>query len=191
MKPLTTSEIQAMVENGQTEDRSLGFKGELPGHSDSEKLKFIEDASSFANAGGGHIIYGIAEKRDASGQPTGVAGEVVGVEIESVEKATLRLDQLLQVGVSPRIQGYRLYAVGQFKRGPVIALYVPRSWNGPHMVTLQGKQRFYRGTAPASTGWKSMRFAPRLSAPRPQPNESPVSVMSAWGELSLARRRRA
>lgn len=48
---------------------------------------------------------------------------------------------MLRDGIEPRIFGVEIGAVGQFSKGPVLVLYVPRSFNGPHM--FKGSPRFY------------------------------------------------
>ncbi|MBI4914544.1 MAG: ATP-binding protein [Acidobacteria bacterium] len=142
MKRLTSDDLREMVEVGAAESRHLSFKEELPGQLDSDRVRFLEEAASLANAGGGHLVYGVSDKRGPGGEPTGVAGEVVGVQVTSVENTLLRMESLLRAGVRPRIPACQLYAVEGFDRGPVIVFQTPRSWVGPHMVSLQEQQRF-------------------------------------------------
>ena len=62
-KPLadiTADDIQHLVEEGTPEKRTLEFKVELPGTKESEKKEFLADVSSFANAVGGDLIFGVA-----------------------------------------------------------------------------------------------------------------------------------
>jgi hypothetical protein len=49
---------------------------------------------------------------------------------------------MIQTGIEPRLSGLRIEAV-QTQHGIVIAIRIPRSWVAPHMVVLQGLQRFY------------------------------------------------
>ena len=62
------SDISALIANDVRENRMLDYKEKLPGSSDSEKTELLADVSSFANAAGGYILYGIREKRDARQQ---------------------------------------------------------------------------------------------------------------------------
>lgn len=143
MSDLTAEEIKAMIANGEREDRSLEFKEQLPGPTDSEKLEFLCDVAALANGGGGRLVYGIKEKRDANGQATGVAEAAPGVDDANLGKIQLGLEQALQRGIEPRIPGYRFYSIVRLGENPLVVLDVPRSWLAPHMVCRDEKQLFY------------------------------------------------
>lgn len=143
MADLTADEINAMVANGEREDRSLEFKEQLPGPTDPEKLEFLCDVAALANGGGGRLVYGIKEKRDANGQATGVAEAAPGVDDANLSKIMLALEQVLQRGIEPRVHGHRFYSVVGVGENPVVVLEVPRSWVAPHMVCRDEKQLFY------------------------------------------------
>jgi hypothetical protein len=143
MVDLTASDINAMIANEERENRSLEFKQDLPGESEKEKTEFLSDVAAMANGGGGRLLYGIKEKRTPGEQPTGIAGEAVGVEAPNPGQAVLRLEQILQRGIDPRVPGCRFYSVAGFEKGPVIVLEVRRSWRAPHMVCYQDHQLFY------------------------------------------------
>jgi len=61
IEAITTADIQSLIDNQVAENRSMEYKEALPGNSDDEKKEFLADLSSFANAGGGDIIYGLVE----------------------------------------------------------------------------------------------------------------------------------
>ena len=78
-KPLESvneTDLQALVVNEIAEGKSIEYKIMLPKNSDNDKKEFLADVSSFANASGGHLIYGIKEKG-------GVAIEITGIEINT------------------------------------------------------------------------------------------------------------
>ena len=51
---------RALIVRGlKAEGRTLDYKRTLPGSTDEEKREFLADVSSFANAAGGDIVYGI------------------------------------------------------------------------------------------------------------------------------------
>jgi hypothetical protein len=64
------SDIDALVDGKITERGTLEYKAELPSDSDDAKREFLSDISSFANSGGGDILYGVTDERDASGRAT-------------------------------------------------------------------------------------------------------------------------
>ncbi len=53
------SHLQALIENGYGERQTVEYKRELASGSDADKREFLADGSSFANAGGGDLIFGI------------------------------------------------------------------------------------------------------------------------------------
>ena len=71
-EPLTTEQIGSFLTNKVPESQRLEYKLELPKGSDGDIKEFLADVSALANTGGGHLLYGIDEERDATGQPTGL-----------------------------------------------------------------------------------------------------------------------
>ena len=53
------------IDTKKAERRTLEYKQELPLESDEAKREFLSDIASFANSGGGDILYGIVDERDA------------------------------------------------------------------------------------------------------------------------------
>ena len=138
-KPLdavTATDLQSLVDNGVKEQRTIEYKQELPGSSDSEKKEFLADVSSFANAGGGDLFYGIVAK---DGVPESIPGLADFIE----DKEKLRLESTIRDGIAHRIPGIQLKAISGFPNGPVLVLRVPKSWAAPHMVTFKGSSRFF------------------------------------------------
>src|SRR5215510_6616741 len=104
--------------------------------SDGDKKEFLYDVSSFANASGGHLIYGIEEQ---GGTPT----KVVGLTLSDADAELLKLQSLILDGIDPRIPGVELRYVPLPNSGPVLIIHIPKSWVLPHMVTLKGTDKFY------------------------------------------------
>jgi len=142
LNDIDQSDIDDLVVNGVAENRHLEYKESLPGNSDGEKKEFLADVSSFANAGGGDIIYGISEKRDSNGKTTGVPENVVGLSGMSVDVEIRRLENILRDGLTPRLNGVQLKAIDGFPKGPVLTIRIPKSWSAPHMIA-KGDSRFY------------------------------------------------
>lgn len=137
-KPLdriVAEDVMGLVEHGVREDREIEYKSKLPGSSDREKREFLADISSFANTSGGLIVYGI---RDHEGKAVGVEGLGDGNRDADV----LRLDQIAQHGVEPRIPGLHMRPLN-VEGNDVLIIRVPRSWVAPHMVKRDGIRRFW------------------------------------------------
>jgi len=130
------TDIEALQANAVPEGRSIDYKRTLPGNTDSEKKEFLADASSFANAAGGDLIFGVVEDE-------GVPVHIPGLGGIDPDKEILRLEETVRTGVDPRIPGVQSKAIEGFAEGPVIVLRVPNSWASPHMVTFKGTSRFF------------------------------------------------
>lgn len=136
LEAVTKADIDALQANQVAEGKSIDYKLALPGNSDGDKREFLADASSFANAGGGDLIFGVSE---TGGTPQAIPGVVT----DDADADIGRLEGILRTGVSPRMSGVQLRAITGFPQGPVIVLRVPKGWAGPHMVTHGGSSRFY------------------------------------------------
>jgi hypothetical protein len=138
-KPLvsiTEEDIQAIVSAGAPEEgKTIEYKGELPKNDYESKKEFLADVSSFANAAGGELFFGIEE---ASGIPVNICG----LHISNPDKAKLRLENMLRDSIEPRIPGISIKAI-QASADYIMIIRVPRSWAGPHAVKLRKHWRFY------------------------------------------------
>lgn len=132
-------DIDAMLANKVPEGKLIEYKRDLPGRIDKDKKEFCADVSSFANAGGGDMIFGVNAPR---GIPTDIPG-LLGFEEDSEVR---RLEQIIGSCIEPRVPGIQHHAVPGFTKGQVLVMRIPRSWAGPHMVKT-GDSRFYSRTA--------------------------------------------
>lgn len=129
------ADIDALIEDEVREARVIDFKGERLGKSDEQKREFLGDASSFANAAGGHLVFGVEEQ-------DGVAVAAPGITIE-VDAEILRVEAMIRDGIGPRIPGVQTQAIDGFPNGHVLLIRIPKSWSSPHMITLKNSSRFF------------------------------------------------
>lgn len=113
------------------EDKTVDFKT----NTYTNTREWCQDASSFANTVGGCILIGVSERQ-------GVASSVPGITI-NVDQEILRLEGALQTGLDPRIPGVQMQPVQLTNGNHVIAVDIPKSWQRPHMVTVQGSSKFF------------------------------------------------
>jgi hypothetical protein len=132
---LEESEIRALLDDEVPESKVIDYKKLLPGPSDLEKREFLRDVSSFANASGGYLIYGIDEEN-------GIPVRICGLSDIDPDHEILRLESMVQTGIAPRIPGISMRAVPLSGGGSVIVVRIPKSWASPHMIT-KGSSRFY------------------------------------------------
>jgi len=130
------ADLQALVDAGVSELRTIEFKESLAVATDSERKEFLADVSSFANAAGGHLIYGMRES-------AGVATEVCGIELANPDAEILRLENLIRDGLDPRLPSHDIASVALSDGKSALVLRIAKSWAGPHMVRFQNHGKFY------------------------------------------------
>ena len=139
-------DVDSLVANEVSEGRTMDYKQALPDGTESGRKEFLADVSSFANASGGDLLYGVEEKRDLNGKPTGVPSAANGIRTNNAEAEILRLENMIRTGIEPRIHGLRCARIDGFVSGPVFLVRVPRSLVAPHMIRF-GDSRFYSRTS--------------------------------------------
>ena len=135
----TQAHLEALIDERAQEGTHLEFKREFPMNWDNgTKLEVLADISAFANAGGGDLVYGIAENENAQ------AEAIVPQQFASAEQEVRRLQDFLMNLVDPRIPGVQIQAVEVTVAEAVryaIVVRVPQSWVGPHRVNVN--QHFF------------------------------------------------
>lgn len=132
---ISKADIESLIENKVRECRTIDYKQTLPGNSDSDKKEFLADISSFANAGGGDLLYGVSET-------DGLPQEMLGLE-GNLDAEQSRLENIVRTCLKPRVQGLRMRLIEGGSKGPILLIRVPNSWNAPHMVDFGGSTRFF------------------------------------------------
>lgn len=133
---INEDDLQALIDDKETEGKTIDYKRALPGKKDDDRKEFLYDISSLADAAGGYLVFGMEESK---GLPTKLAGLS---DIDPDQEIT-RLEQMARDGIRPPIIALQTVAV-RLKTGAVaIVLHVPKSWNPPHQVTYQKSFRFY------------------------------------------------
>ena len=133
---LEEADILTLIQFQVSEARRIEYKKCLPGNGDGERKEFYSDVSSFANAQGGLIFYGVDTKN-------GVPVAADGVAVPDVDGAKLALEGGIRTGIDPRIAGLQIRPIELKNGNSVIVIQVPRSWYGPHMVTFKDSNKFY------------------------------------------------
>jgi hypothetical protein len=133
---ITESDLVSLIADQVAEARTIDYKRDLPGTPNEARKEFLYDISSFANAAGGHIVFGVEEKE---GLPTNLVG-LAGI---NADQEILRLEQVAREGIRPPITGLQAVAVRLASGNIAIVWRVPKSWNPPHQVIYQRAFRFY------------------------------------------------
>lgn len=136
IKTLTLDTVKRLVDSKIPEGKLIDYKESLSVFTSDEKKEFLADVSSFANAEGGNLIYGVKE---VDGIPT----DICGFKVDSIDAEILKLENLIRDCTDPRVQGvlinYTTLDNGQF----VLAIYIAKSFNPPHVIKIGSHWRFY------------------------------------------------
>ncbi len=138
-KPVSQLEEQDLLEivaRQEIETKTLEFKREISINTDAEKKEFLYDVTSFANASGGIIFYGIDETE-------GVASSIRGINDINPDKEKLKIENILRSAVTPRIPGISIHSVELSDNSFVLIIAIPKSWASPHMVAYKNNSRFF------------------------------------------------
>jgi len=134
---ISEADLEELVTGEVVEHLQLEYKRELPRRDQRAKREFLYDVTSFANAIGGLIIYGVPENDRAA------PAMLAGLEGINPEAEISRLEQMLLSGVQPRLRLPEFAPVVLGNGRVLIVVRVRQSWTPPHMVTLDDVQRFY------------------------------------------------
>ena len=93
------SDLEALLNNQVPEGKTIEYKEILPSNSDKDKVKFLAGVSAFANTDGGDFIIGIKAK-------DGIPTNLVGIKSANLDEEVLRLEQILQNLIEPRIPSF-------------------------------------------------------------------------------------
>lgn len=171
LEDVTAEHLQELVDAGVREDDRLDFKLTIPDldgkNGPKAKRDLLTDVSAFANGGGGDIVMGVEEGRDADNKPNGIAVGIPGVEVENADALERRWTQILEAGLDPRlIPKVRTQVIGLASGRSVIVLRVPRSMASPHMLKEHGWFYARRGPQNLPLSTSELRAAMEVSEQR-------------------------
>lgn len=129
-------DLLLLVEDKVSEKRIVEYKREPPSDSYESKKEFLADISSFANASGGHVIFGVQEEN-------GLPITISGIPCDDPDREILRLENLIRNGIEPRLQGVSVRGMKLSSGTYAFIFRIPRSWSKPHVVNYKGHWRFY------------------------------------------------
>jgi predicted HTH transcriptional regulator len=136
------SDLQSLIDNEVGENKTIEYKSELKLDSGDERKEFLADITSFANADGGDIIYGIKENPS-----TNLPSEINGIEIESNDELIRKIESILRDAVSPRIPDVDFKIIECTVNCYVLIMRVGASLLSPHRVTYKGYDKFFSRNA--------------------------------------------
>ena len=145
LKDVTAAHVESLIDSDVAESLTLEYKAELPSRQSDQKREFLYDIAAMANSAGGDFVFGISDRKGPDDQSMGVADKVSGFNLPNIQSEIDRLSNLIRDGISPRLTGVTMAPL-TLPEGQVLVIRVPRSWNRPHMVTIDAVNKFYRRT---------------------------------------------
>ena len=136
---LTYEDIESLTSTGEPESPVLDYKARVEG-ADRDKKELAKDVSAMANSSGGYVVIGVAEKQGKPVHPPCGTTRMIGQQ-----KVEEWIEQILISNVVQRppvvIQVVPLPGDAD---NCVVVINTSVSSRAPHMVTVQGDNRYYR-----------------------------------------------
>jgi len=136
MKINSIEDLNSLKENQISESKEIDYKELLALTSPTDKTNFIQNLTSFSNAIGGNLIYGIKAK-------DGIPTEITGIETNNNDSLKLQLDNIIQDLTSPRVSNYNFKFIPISEARQVLVIEIQKSWNSPHAVKINKGFVFY------------------------------------------------
>lgn len=136
---ITIEDIKNLKESSVAEGKTIEYKEKVDIKTVGGKKEFLGDVSSFANTIGGDLIIGIKEKKRIK-----TPDKIIGVSIkdEDIEVEKSRLENIIQMGIQPKIQ-FSIRSIKLENQNKIIIIRIYKSWIGPHRVIYRGHDKFY------------------------------------------------
>ena len=128
------SDLEALLDNQVAEGKMIEYKKELVTNASSDKDPFLAGVSAFANTVGGDFIIGIEAK-------DGIPINLSGANFTNADAEILKLEQILQSGLEPRLPSVNVKDIQSPKGENFILVRVNKSWIAPHKV--KANEKFY------------------------------------------------
>lgn len=132
------SDLEVLLNNQVTEGKTIEYKKEIVNNASSDKEPFLAGVSAFANTIGGDYIIGIEAK-------DGIPINLSGVSFKNADAEILKLEQMLQTGLEPRLPSVNIKDIQSPTGENFILVRVNRSWIAPHKV--KANEKFYGRTS--------------------------------------------
>ena len=144
MKITSIEDLNALIENQVAESKEFEYKEQLILASQTDKIKFLNNLTSFSNSIGGNLIYGIKAK-------DGIPIEIIGIDINSNDALALQLDNIIRDLTEPKVNEYNFTFLPISESKQVLVIDIRKSWNSPHAVKVNKGYIFYSRTSAGKT----------------------------------------
>lgn len=159
----TEARLIRLIDEKIRESASLDYKqSRALAKTGKAKLDLSKDVSAFANAGGGTLIYGIAEneRQEPDGLDEGIDPLVISKEW---------LDDVISSGIQRKVEGVRIHVVdltGERAGRVAYVIEIPQSMRAPHMSADHKYYKRHNFKSEPMEDYEVRDVALRGSAPR-------------------------
>lgn len=138
--------IENLIRTKIGEAKTVEYKQELYKDTNDGKEELLADISSFANASGGTIFFGIKEERDETGKKTSKPEIVTPITGDNNPGDIIgKYSQLIQHYISPRllVDIKAIHGWGENGKDYVLCIQIPKSFRSPHMVHVKDTRQYF------------------------------------------------
>lgn len=136
IEEITEDDLVQLIENKVFEKRTMEYKECFPRNSDKDKKEFLADVSSFANAGGGDLLFGISSTN-------GIPVQIIGFDENIIDQEKTRLENIIRDCIAPRLTSINIHTIRLRDKKVIMIIRIYKSWNSPHWVTYNNHNKFY------------------------------------------------
>lgn len=130
------TDLNLLISQVVREDQNLEYKREYWGNSDDNKKEMLRDITAMANKYGGYIILGLDEDDE-----TNAAKQFMNVPDADTLRDAIYASCL--ANISPRLSLKFKILHDEVSEADIILIFVPNSYQAPHMITFQGKNEIW------------------------------------------------
>ena len=138
LKDINNEALRSLIERQVPEDKTLEYKGRVPGKADSESDGAIKTVCAFANTAGGRLILGM-ETEDS------LPVRLSGIATAEIDERKQWFENKLRDLVEPVIPTIDIQTVEIGNDEHLIVVEVGEGWVGPHR--WKKNNHFYRRTS--------------------------------------------
>lgn len=146
LKKIDLTILEELKENKVIENKFMDYKGDITytffGEDNKSKIDVLKDVVSFANSGGGDIIYGISDNK-------GVPTKITGIDVRKIDSFKRKAESLMASHIEPRISKYEFsnpILLEDDKEKAILILRIYPSFITPHFVSHSDEMRFWYRT---------------------------------------------
>ena len=132
------SDLQQLIDNSVSESKYIEYKRDLKINTGDERKEFLADVSSFANANGGYILFGIEED-----SVTKLPNSLCPFDYKNDDELIRQIESMLQDSISPRIPDIQIRLLEAEHGKGILLIQIEPSYMSPHRVIHKGHDKFY------------------------------------------------